>query len=154
MTKAELLATVEENVKWASSEITEVTESMRADMIADGTVKIYERVVVSKSSDTVGSTGVQPFCVINEGEDNEEAFFLSTEKADKVTDPFAGEVKAYLSGFIGATILKINVESVDSDDEFAIITAYQVDADNQVYGQKYFVYRYDGGDFSYKKYVG
>jgi hypothetical protein len=71
--------------------------------------------------------------------------------AETNDDLFRADLVEFLDGKISDSILKYNIDKADCDDEFAIVTVYIL-ANGVVSPHAYFVYRYNGGAFSFHSY--
>lgn len=153
MTKAELISNTKNKTTWACSKVREVTSKLQTEIQEDGTLKLYELDTMVKQGETLASGGTQSFYVINEGTETEEAYFAINEKADTVTDTFSSDLKTYIETITPAEFLKVNIDKIDTDDKYGIVTAYVQDTDAGIVSPKQlFVYQDTEGEFIYTGY--
>lgn len=106
-------------------------------------VKWYIAGVYEKADDRLIRKNI-PFYVEAEGETGESAFYAEKLPADTLTTtpatPFKDSVIAEIEKkIIAGIILKGTVNSANENNKFAVITAYQIVADEVVI-KKYFTY--------------
>ena len=96
---------------------------------------------------------VQGFHVLGEGAAEETVYPVAREAQNNPPNPFADQVRAYADTQINATRPKVVIDSVDEVNEFALVTAYELVAD-QITVVRYFVAKNDQGDAYIKEFVG
>lgn len=162
MTLAEYKTTLESKM-WFVSEPKDLTiadngtRRLYSEYTNDDEVKLFGVHYIRKLKNGAGQGIVQQFWVKDYGLVSEEVQPINQELDNETLEidshPFRDLVRAYLdANHISATIPKITIDVADENEEFAIVTAYMVNA-GQVTPKKYFLY-HDGATPVFMEYIG
>ena len=115
--------------------------------------KTYDIFMILKLNNGAFVGAVQPFYVLNEGEPEEEVFPSIREFKDELVNPFKDQIRTYIdNNLITSTTPKIIINSLNEENEFAIVTAYELVAD-QITTKQYFLAKDDQGNPYIKEFI-
>jgi len=132
MTKADIVAEIESNVTHAEQPVLVDTE---------GATTAYDVLVIYRLANGTYQRGKQPILVVDEGEASEEAYYARRQLADFTVSAFKTNVRTALATFISnnAPALKASIDTIDTDENFAVVTLYRTDGSGNVTAHKRFV---------------
>ena len=91
----------------------------------------------------------QGFYVYDEGGGGEAVYPVARESQNNPPSVLVAQLRTWIdNNMIDATTLKVTIDTVNEENEFAIVTAYELDT-GVVSPQRYFLYR-DGGVISHE----
>jgi hypothetical protein len=153
-TKAEFLANLSAQVEFLST-VEEIELKPTLATGQDGsTLKAYNAHVIAKRPNGAYQGQNQQFYVLNEGEADETAFVINEERKNHPPSAFKQQLDAYISGQLSDTVMKITLDTVNEEHQFAIATAYILDTQaDTVSSKKFFLTKDDQGNPFRKEYV-
>ena len=132
-----------------------VEHPLKPAFTQNGTLKLYEILLLVKLKNGSYQGVKQAYYVLDEGGAGETVYPVVQERQDETPNPFKDQVRSYIDpNHVNETRPKVVINSVDEGNEFAIVTAYEIDVDDKIITKQYFLAKDDLGNPYIKEYVG
>ena len=146
------LITLDNRSQWRGDP---VHHSLEPAFTNNGTLKLYEILLLVKLKNGSFQGVKQAYYVLDEGGSGETIYPVVQERQDESPNPFKDQIRAYIdANHINATRPKVVINSVNEENEFAIVTAYEIDVDDKIITKQYFLAKDDQETPYIKEYVG
>ena len=152
-TIAEYNATLQARSQWMGDA---VEHPLELTFTQDGTLKLYEVLLLVQVKNGSFQGVKQAYYVLDEGGAGECVYPAVLERQDEPQNlnPFKDQVRSWIdANHINATRPKVVINSVNEEDEFAIVTGYEI-VDDKIVTKQYFLAKDDQDAPYIKEYVG
>ena len=145
MNKSQFLARLQSQSEWVSSVI---QEQELDEGRTGGNLKLYDvKAIVKLPDSNAVQCQTQGFYVKDEGLPTESVWPVNGERKSDPHEAFRARIRTYLNTLITARRPKIVIDQLDGDNEFALVTAYELEnATNKIRLNRYFIAIDDSGN--------
>lgn len=115
-------------------------KSLDPDKSLNGKLKIFEVLVETKKANGTITQNNQLVRVLDYGTPEEEALPMISEVEDEPITIFRDTVRTYLdNNFVSPARPSIRIDEIDAENETAIVTAYEVNAEDKIQTKRYYL---------------